>query len=892
MSDPTASSVLKPPFGLRAQLDKANGPLAAAFLVAILVLSALFVLAPSANKAYGNAEGTLPNNGLSGVSAPSVSASPAAENTSIVTDVPYGSSSSISGSAANLYPTQQMGYSEYSPDLWNIASTSVGSVYMSSSTSGVTADVSFTSLGYGSSGATVIGYPNVMYGYSPWGGGSTQMSNALILPKQIAQFNPTLSVINYTVNGPVPPMDFAYDIWITQTQQATTVSNGDLELMIWTDHANGLVPAGGYVIGTFTTNTEINGTLSSSTWNIYVSNGNRATATTWTIVTFQLQSATSAAQVGINLTGMFSQMIQALTTYFPQQWSKSALQGYYVEQIDLGSEFANPPGLNFIVSSYTWTLSSWYLLVNCTLDNLPSAENYPATQATATGTTSPFASGVDKVDDTSITGERATLSSPSTPDGTQVLFETTAYDSAAYTGTGALRINGNAYYSVQLSSASSYSNNTTAEISISSGAVSSSTKLEYLSGGSWISASGQSLSGTTVSGYVPLGFLGLVVSSFHPRAYSVTFQESGLAAGTRWSAILNGTLQSTTGNTIQYNMTNGTYSFTAGNVTGYSRTPASGTVTVQGTAVLAQIAFTAFATTPPTTPQYNVTFTESGIPAGTNWSVSLGGSTAYSLQTSISFHIPNGTYPFAVNTVSGYASNPASGTANVSGSSLSVSVSFTLITVVHPPVSQDYAVVFEESGLPYGMSWTMEMNGTTQQSTTASITYMVGNGTYYYSIYDNKGYHSYPSNGAVTVSGHGLTIGVVWAKGAGKKYMVTFSAPQLTTGSLWSVTMYGETVSTANGTVVIAVPNGTYLYNASFAGPNSASAAGEVNVNGSNVSIEVLLQGAPPASGYSSDQLLGLLVASVVTVMVSIFAIITAIRHRADKRVSLRRRRY
>ena len=270
----------------------------AVIMVAVLICSSLFFVVQGAGKSYNGAKNSNDAVGITQMLQPGSSFSASAIPSSIITNIPYGISNSVTGSASNPYPAQSIGYSQYTPDLWNIANSSVGSVTMSSTQSGgISSTINFSSLGYGSSGQTVIGYPNIEYGYSPWGGGTTAMSNALRLPKQITHFPPTISSIRYKVSGSTPPMDFSYDIWITQSQYATTVSNGDLELMIWTDHASGLVPAGGTAIGTFSTETYVNGSVQNLTWNIYVNNGNKASASQWTIVTFQLQNPLSDASV-------------------------------------------------------------------------------------------------------------------------------------------------------------------------------------------------------------------------------------------------------------------------------------------------------------------------------------------------------------------------------------------------------------------------------------------------------------------------------------------------------------------------------------------------------------------------------------------------------------------
>lgn len=67
-----------------------------------------------------------------------------------------------------------------------------------------------------------------------------------------------------------------------------------------------------------------------------------------------------------------------------------------------------------------------------------------------------------------------------------------------------------------------------------------------------------------------------------PPPYLVTFMESGLASGSRWSVTLDGTSLNTTGTSLQFDETNGTYSYSAEST---SVSPASwlnGTVVVAG----------------------------------------------------------------------------------------------------------------------------------------------------------------------------------------------------------------------------------------------------------------------------------------------------------------------
>jgi DNA-binding beta-propeller fold protein YncE len=78
----------------------------------------------------------------------------------------------------------------------------------------------------------------------------------------------------------------------------------------------------------------------------------------------------------------------------------------------------------------------------------------------------------------------------------------------------------------------------------------------------------------------------------------------------------------------------------------------------------------------PFIPTYNVTFDESGLPAGENWSVSLNGQTEGSTTSAISFIEPNGSYTFSVSGPPGWAPDPSGGERSVAGANLSTSIRF------------------------------------------------------------------------------------------------------------------------------------------------------------------------------------------------------------------------
>jgi YVTN family beta-propeller protein len=160
----------------------------------------------------------------------------------------------------------------------------------------------------------------------------------------------------------------------------------------------------------------------------------------------------------------------------------------------------------------------------------------------------------------------------------------------------------------------------------------------------------------------PIGFTKLPAGE-----YSVIFSERGLPKGTSWSVTLNNSpANSQTGN-ISFAEPNGTYSYSVGQVNGYTASPPSGGFAVRGSSVVLAIKF---ASLPGGT--YAVTFTEWGLPAATNWSISFAGSTQFSVGDNMVFTSGNGSFGYSVGDVPGYSASPSKGNVSVTGNPVSV----------------------------------------------------------------------------------------------------------------------------------------------------------------------------------------------------------------------------
>ncbi len=186
----------------------------------------------------------------------------------------------------------------------------------------------------------------------------------------------------------------------------------------------------------------------------------------------------------------------------------------------------------------------------------------------------------------------------------------------------------------------------------------------------------QTQNALVVAGSTVRVVIALTVLPPPPARYSVVFSESGLTAGTNWSATVGTTTIAASRTTIAFSETNGTYRYSIGTVPGYTAAPSSGNVTVNGAAVNVTIVF-AMSPPPPVLSLYAVTFIETGLRAGTAWTVVMNGTSLNSTTASVTFQKANGSYGFTIELVNGYTVRPSSGIVTVKGVAIHQSIAFT-----------------------------------------------------------------------------------------------------------------------------------------------------------------------------------------------------------------------
>ncbi len=221
---------------------------------------------------------------------------------------------------------------------------------------------------------------------------------------------------------------------------------------------------------------------------------------------------------------------------------------------------------------------------------------------------------------------------------------------------------------------------------------------------------------------------------------------------------------------------------------------------------------------------YPVVFSESGLPSGTGWSVTLAGLTASTTSTTVTVRMFNGSWSYAIVDVPGWHQStlPYTGTVTVSG-----------VPVTEPAVlfvRVTYPVSFQESGLPVGGQWWVNLSSSASLGgTSSSLTVTLGNGTYTYQIASaNKSYQAL--GGSFNVSAASLNLAVAFSL---LTFSVSFSETGLPASTPWNLTFGGATQTSVTPSMSFPDPNGTYGFSvAPVPGYNVTPSAGNVSVRG------------------------------------------------------------
>ena len=312
-----------------------------------------------------------------------------------------------------------------------------------------------------------------------------------------------------------------------------------------------------------------------------------------------------------------------------------------------------------------------------------------------------------------------------------------------------------------------------------------------------------------------------------PQTYSVTFNETGLPQNLSWYVLVNGTGPSPVNSpNITFSEPNGTYSYLVGDSHGFDVTPQQGNFTVEGKSVVIGVQFFVA--------YYNVTFNETGLPAGFTWQIDFAGKTVQMNNSSYDFKEYNGSHPFNVaSSNSTFKPLPSSGTIIVSGSNVSESIIFKKV---------EYTVTFVEQGLTTGVTWNVNVSGQNKSSNGTFIDFNLTNGSYRYSVPLIQGYSLSAGLRSFTINGANLTFNISFSSPQPYTFIVT----GLGTGATWHLEIGGFNYTSnvsfitiylfpANYSYRVVLP---YGYSADKTTGTIGSSNGVVVINATNVLME------------------------------------------------------
>jgi hypothetical protein len=324
---------------------------------------------------------------------------------------------------------------------------------------------------------------------------------------------------------------------------------------------------------------------------------------------------------------------------------------------------------------------------------------------------------------------------------------------------------------------------------------------------------------------------------------NVYFNETGLASNTSWSVVITGygRLGSNVPSILFALPQSNTYHYQPAVIAGFT-SPAPGTVIVGTTSVNVALAYVGV-----TIQTFTLTFSETGLPSGSTWSVGIGppGSVynQTTTKTSMTFYETNGTYPVSFTLPTGYVAPANPATVTVQGVALDVLLPCVL-------TKNSFLVTFTEAGLPNASWWNITIADLMVGLNTTEINFTLGNGTHNFTVSPPTGYFAIPATGQITVNGTGRQQMVLFGP-MPSTFVVTFTAISLPSGAVWTVYMGGQSKTSPSTTILFLVANGTWTY--AISGPNGYLATpsfGSIGVTGTKTGLSVTF--APAATSTSS----------------------------------------
>lgn len=304
-------------------------------------------------------------------------------------------------------------------------------------------------------------------------------------------------------------------------------------------------------------------------------------------------------------------------------------------------------------------------------------------------------------------------------------------------------------------------------------------------------------------------------------AYSVSFVESGLPAGTEWFVNLTGGASyGSTGASIELRLSNGSYAYAVGSAD-LRYEAAAGAFVVNGSALTERVGFREVT--------YVVAFTETGLPAGLTWYLNLStGQQLSSTGGTLSVSAPNGSYSYSVGVSVQYPKlySALPGAFVVDGGAVSVPLT----------IAQVREVLLTEKHLPGGTAWWANFtDGLAFGSSAATLMLFLPAGSWTYDV--QAADHDYTAEGRTFAIHSPLTNPHAALRLSANfvlhSFRVTFAESGLPKGSKWCVIVAGSSKHcTAASSQHVTEPNGTYGYALTTSRAGYSAPAGTFSVAG------------------------------------------------------------
>ena len=230
---------------------------------------------------------------------------------------------------------------------------------------------------------------------------------------------------------------------------------------------------------------------------------------------------------------------------------------------------------------------------------------------------------------------------------------------------------------------------------------------------------------------------------------------------------------------------------------------------------------------------YTVQFTESVLPTGTTWNITLSGTQYTSDGNIISIQLTPAEYTYSAMS-SNISFLPVTGRFNVSNNMI-VNVQFQ---------EKKYPVTFTETGLPSGTTWYVNISGMASSGpiNTTSYTENLTNGTHDYMIgTPDRIYEPSPISSTVKVNGKSQNVSITFTE---LTYKVTFNETGLLSGTTWYLNLTnGQSFQSATDTISFMEPNGSYHYTISSMEGRTYSSSplnGTFQISGSSYSNSIM----------------------------------------------------